>query len=68
MTEKMQAYAVEQGDEIVLLGEEYHVMDVRDGRLKDYCFRIMDSQGDLHEFEADMNDMIRVIVDPYVEA
>lgn len=67
MTEKMQAFSIEEGDEIVLKGITYRVLSITDGTLADFKFRIMDDMGDLHTFECDLNDEIRVVCDPYVE-
>lgn len=68
MTEKMQAYSVEQGDSIILKGQNYHVASIDDGTLADYRFTIWDDEGFIYSFECNLNDEIRVIVDPYVEA
>ena len=67
MTEKMQAYSIEQGDYIVLKGKNYYVASIDDGTLADYRFTIWDDEGFVHSFECNMTDEIRVIVDPYVE-
>jgi hypothetical protein len=67
MTEKMQAYSIEEGDTIILKGNSYVVLTIMDGTLADYKFRIMDDMGDIHTFECDLNDEIRVVCDPYME-
>lgn len=67
MTEKMQAYSIEEGDTIILKGNSYVVLTIMDGTLADYKFRIMDDMGDIHTFECYLNDEIRVVCDPYME-
>lgn len=67
MTELYEAFSVEEGDTIMLNGNTYHVLSITDGNFKEYRFRMLDDEGFIHEFEADSNEKIRVVVDPYVE-
>jgi HJR/Mrr/RecB family endonuclease len=62
-TEKMQVFSLEEGDQIVLNGNIYRIVDIEDGDARDYRLVLVDEEGYRRSLEADAEDSLRLVLD-----
>ena len=66
-TEAYEAFSIEEGDQVVIGGEVYRIVDILDGDETDYLIRLVDEEGNLKKVCANSHDRFRVVIDNLAE-
>ena len=62
-TEAMEAYSLEEGDQILINGELFRIVDIEDGDSLDYRFVLVDEEGYRRHVEAESRKKFRLVLD-----
>jgi HJR/Mrr/RecB family endonuclease len=68
-TEKMEAYCLEEGDQILVGENIYRIVDIEDGDNLDYRFVLVDEEGYRRHIETESTNKFSILIsDQFVEA
>ena len=62
-TDFMEAYSLEEGDQILINGELFRIVDIEDGDNLDYRFVLVDEEGYRRHVEAESRKKFRLVLD-----
>ena len=66
-TEHMEAYSLEEGDQVLINGEVFRIVDIEDGENLDYRFVLVDEEGYRRHVEAESQKKFRLVLDNLAE-
>lgn len=66
-TEMYEVYSIEEGDQVVISGEVYRILDILDGDETDYLIRLVDEEGNIKKVCANSHQKLSVIIDNLAE-
>ena len=66
-TEHMEAYSLEEGDQVLINGEVFRIVDIEDGESLDYRFVLVDEEGYRRHVEAESQKKFRLVLDNLAE-
>lgn len=66
-TDLMEAFSLEEGDQILVNGDVYRIVDIEDGDSLDYRFVLVDEEGYRRHIEAESQKKFRLILDTLTE-
>ena len=62
-TDLMEAYSLEEGDQILIKGELFRIVDIEDGDSLDYRFILVDEEGYRRHVEAQSQNKFQIVLD-----
>jgi fructose 1,6-bisphosphatase len=62
-TEMYEVYSIEEGDQVVIGGEMYKILDILDGDETDYIIRLADEEGNVKKVCANSHQKFSVVID-----
>lgn len=65
-TDLIEAWSLEEGDQIVCQGNVYKIIEIFDGIDRDYAFHLVDEEGFRKTLEADGSTKFRLVLDNLV--
>jgi len=66
-TEMYEAFSIEEGDQVVIGGEVYKIIDILDGEDTDYLIRLADEEGSVKKVCANSHQKFSVVIDNLTE-
>ena len=66
-TEMYEAYSIEEGDQVLINGDVYRIVEILDGDETDYLVRLADEEGNIKKVCANSHQKFRVIIDNLAE-
>ena len=67
LTEIMEVFSLEEGDQILFKGDVYRVISIDNDEEYDYMLRVVDEEGMLRKIGCDSRAAFRLIIDNYAE-
>ena len=64
-TEKFEAFSLEVGDQLLMNGYVFRILEIFDGNETDYLIRLVDEEGGYKALCANSHDLFPVIIDNY---
>lgn len=62
-TESMEVFSLEEGDQIVINGNIYKVLEIENGETLDYRLSVADEEGYRRHIEAESTKKFRLVLD-----
>lgn len=66
-TDLMEAYSLEVGDQIIVQGDVFRIIEIEDGDTLDYRFVLVDEEGYRRHIEAEFSKKFRLVLDNLAE-
>lgn len=66
-TESMEVFSLEEGDQIVINGNIYRVLEIENGETLDYRLSVADEEGYRRHIEAESTKKFRLVLDNDIE-
>ena len=66
-TEMYETFSIEEGDQVVIGGEMYKILDIVDGTDTDYVIRMADEEGSVKKVCANSHQKFSVVIDNLTE-